>query len=167
MVYLFQVTVWGYNTDAYPEGCPDTNLWELTEPEWRQNIHMLDPQLRTTQIQWIAELEKHSDEIATAYEELHGTPLEVTEDNAALEFVKQLAANQPITHQGDEEVAAAVGVTGQANPPLGQYSLGRHRDNETLGHALAYCDLAPFPAFNQPTYVGIVEGAQHVSSSIS
>lgn len=56
MIYLFQVTVWGYNTETYPDGCPVSNLWELTEPEWKRNIHMLDPRLRTTQVQWFAEL---------------------------------------------------------------------------------------------------------------
>lgn len=165
MIYLFQVTVWGYNTETYPDGCPVSNIWELTEPEWSQNIHMLDPALRTTQIQWFAELEKHSDELAAAYKDLTGEELQLTEENAGLEFIKRLAENDPILHQGDEEIAQAVGVKGQTNPPLGQYSLGRHRDNEKLDHALGYCDLTPFPAFNQPSYVGIVEGAKHPNAA--
>ncbi len=165
MIYLFQVTVWGYNTETYPDGCPVSNLWELTEPEWKRNIHMLDPRLRTTQVQWFAELEKHSDELEAAYQEYAGEPLELTEENAGLEFIKRLAQNDPIVHQGDEEIAVAVGVTGQANPPMGQYTIGRHRDNEKLGHALGYCELTPFPAFNQPTYVGIVEGAKHPNAA--
>ncbi|MFT3889705.1 MAG: ABC transporter substrate-binding protein [Arachnia sp.] len=165
MIYLFQVTIWGYNTEAYPDGCPVKNIWELTQPEWKSNIHMLDPRLRTTQVQWFAELEKHSDELAAAYKELTGSDLQLTESNAGLEFIKRLGENDPILHQGDEEVAAAVGVKGQAKPPLGQYTLGRHRDNEKLDHALAFCDLTPFPAFNQPTYVGVVEKAKHPNAA--
>jgi iron(III) transport system substrate-binding protein len=165
MIYLFQVTAWGYNSDTYPEGCPVSNIWELTEPEWSQNIHMLDPRLRSTQLQWFAELEKNSDALAASYREFSGEELELTEENAGLEFIKRLAENEPLLHQGDEEVAAAVGVKGQENAPMGQYSLGRHRDNEELDHALAFCDLDPFPAFNQPSYVGIVEGAKHPNAA--
>ena len=165
MIYLFQVTIWGYNTEAYPNGCPITNLWQLTQPEWKSNIHMLDPRLRTTQVQWFAELEKHSDVLAAAYKDLTGTDLQLTEENAALEFIKRLAENDPILHQGDEEVAAAVGVKGQQAPPMGQYTLGRHRDNEKLDHALEFCDLTPFPAFNQPTYVGVVAKSKHPNAA--
>ncbi|WP_454299190.1 ABC transporter substrate-binding protein [Salana multivorans] len=152
MIYLFQVTVWGYNTETYPDGCPVSNLWELTEPEWKRNIHMLDPRLRTTQVQWFAEAEKHSDELEAAYQEYAGEPLKLTEENAGLEFIKRLAQNDPIVHQGDEEIAVAVGVTGQANPPMGQYTIGRHRDNEKLGHALGYCELTRSPrSTSRPT----------------
>lgn len=165
LIYLFQVTVWGYNTETYPDGCPVSNIWELTQPEWNKNTHMLDPALRTTQIQWFAELENHSDELAAAYKDLTGEELKLTEENAGLEFIKRLAENDPILHQGDEEIAQAVGVKGQAKAPLGQYSFGRHRDNEKLDHALAYCDFTPFPAFNQPSYVGIVEGAKHPNAA--
>lgn len=165
MIYLFQVTIWGYNTESYPQGCPVKNIWQLTEPEWKQNLHMLDPKLRSTQIQWFAELERHSDELTQAYKDFYGKPLELTEKNAGLELIKRLAENEPTLHQGDEEIAEAVGVRGQAKAPMGQYTLGRHRDNAELNHALGYCDLTPYPAFNQPTYTGIVKGAKHPSAA--
>ena len=32
-----------YNTEAYPDGSPITNLWQLTEPQWKGKIMMQNP----------------------------------------------------------------------------------------------------------------------------
>ncbi len=165
LVYLVLATAWGYNSETYPDGCPVENLWQLTEPEWKHNIHMLDPKLRSTQILWFSALEKHSDELDAAYEDFYGEPLELTEDNAGLEFIKRLAENEPILHAGDEEIAVAVGTKGQDNPPMGQYSLTRHRDNEELDHALEYCDLTPFPAYSNLGYAAMIKGSPHPNAA--
>lgn len=165
LIYLFQPSIWGYNTESYPDGCPVETIWQLTEPEWKQRIHLLDPALFSTQIQWFAELEAHSDDLAKAYEDHYGKPLELTEENAGLEFIKRLADNEPTLHQGDEEIAAAVGVKGQTDAPMGSYTLGRFRDNEELDYASDYCELTPFSAFNQPTYTGIVKDAKHPNAA--
>jgi len=49
LIYLWQVTIIGYNTERY-QSCPITNVWQLTEPEWAGRFHMLDPRLRSTQV---------------------------------------------------------------------------------------------------------------------
>lgn len=164
-VYAFDINMWGYNSETYPQGCPIDNIWQLTEPEWNSNIHLLDPKLRSMQVAYFVEVEKHADALAEAYEDLYGEPIELTEENAGLEFVKRLAANEPILHAGDEEIAAAIGTKGQTTPPVGMYSLSKHRDNEKLDHALEFCDLAPLPAYANPIYIGIVEGAKNPNAA--
>jgi iron(III) transport system substrate-binding protein len=165
MIYAFDINLWGYNTESYPNGCPITNIWQLTEPEWKGNLHMLDPKLRAMTVAWMVEIEKHSDQLAAAYQELKGAPIELTEANAGLEFIKRLAQNEPILHNGDEEIAAAIGTRGQEKPPVGQYSLSRHRDNEKLDHALGFCDFTPIPAYSNPVYMGIISGAKHPNAA--
>ena len=32
-----------YNAEAYPDGSPVTNIWQVTEPQWKGKILMQDP----------------------------------------------------------------------------------------------------------------------------
>ncbi|OAM77615.1 hypothetical protein A3840_08880 [Devosia elaeis] len=164
LVYLWQVSIFGYNTERYEE-CPISNVWQLTEPEWASKLHMLDPRLRSTQIQAFSAIEDRADGLAAAYEELYGKPLELTEDNAGLEFIKRLAASKPILYNEDVEIAAAVGARGQEAPPLGLYTLGRHREIESKNLALGMCPLTPFQGINQPSYVQVVADAPHPNAA--
>jgi ABC-type Fe3+ transport system substrate-binding protein len=162
--YLWQVTIFGYNTERY-QTCPISNVWQLTEPEWAGKLHMLDPRLRSTQIQAFSAIEDRSAELESAYQTHYGRPLVKTEANAGLEFVKRLARSKPILYNEDVELAAAVGARGQQNPPLGLYTLGRHREIKEKNLALGMCDLKPFLGINQPTYAQIVSGAPHPNAA--
>ncbi|MCB1470219.1 MAG: ABC transporter substrate-binding protein [Rhizobiaceae bacterium] len=164
LVYLWQVTIIGYNTERY-QSCPITNVWQLTEPEWAGRFHMLDPRLRSTQIQAFSAIEERAGELAAAYQELYGKPLETTEKNAGIEFIKRLASARPVLYNEDVEIAAAVGARGQQNPPLGLYTLGRHREIETKNLALGMCALKPFQGINQPSYIQIVAGGPHPNAA--
>lgn len=163
-VYLWQVTIFGYNTERY-QTCPISNVWQLTEPEWAGKLHMLDPRLRSTQIQAFSAIEDRAAELESAYQAHYGRPLVKTEANAGLEFIKRLARSRPILYNEDVDLAAAVGARGQQNPPLGLYTLGRHREIKDKNLALGMCDLKPFLGINQPTYAQIVSGAPHPNAA--
>ena len=160
LVYLWQVTIFGYNTERY-SACPISNVWQLTEPEWAGRLHMLDPRLRSTQLQAFSAIEDRSAELAAAYQKQYGRPLVLTEANAGLEFIKRLAASRPILYNEDVEIAANVGARGQDKPPLGLYTLGRHREIKEKNLALGVCQLEPFQGINQPSYAQIVARAPH------
>jgi len=164
LIYLWQVSIFGYNTERY-DACPITNVWQLTEPEWAGKLHMFDPRLRSMQIQAFSAMEDRADELAASYEAFYGEPLEVTEDNAGLEFIKRLAQSKPILYNEDVELAANVGARGQDDPPIGIYTLGRHREIEEKNLALGRCELEPFQGINQPTYVQIVADAPHPNAA--
>lgn len=164
LIYLWQVSIFGYNTEAN-ETCPITNVWQLTEPEWAGRLHMFDPRLRSMQIQAFSAIEDRADELAASYEKFYGKPLELTEENAGLEFIKRLAQSKPVLYNEDVELAANVGARGQENPPIGIYTLGRHREIEQKNLALGRCELEPFQGINQPTYVQIVADAPHPNAA--
>ena len=164
LIYLWQVSIFGYNTDRYDE-CPISNVWELTEPEWAGKLHMFDPRLRSMQIQAFSAMEDRADELAASYEDFYGKPLELTEANAGLEFIKRLAASRPVLYNEDVELAANVGARGQDDPPIGIYTLGRHREIEEKNLALGMCHLEPFQGINQPTFVQQVAGSPHPNAA--
>ncbi|MDR1827653.1 MAG: ABC transporter substrate-binding protein [Methylobacteriaceae bacterium] len=164
LVYLWQVTVFGYNNETHKE-CPISNVWQLTEPEWKGKFHMFDPRLRSTMIQMFSAIEDRSEEMAASYQDFYGKPLEMTEKNAGLEFIKRLAANQPILYNEDLDIAAAVGTRGQKDPPMGFYFLGRHREAAAKNHALDICNLVPFQGFAQPSFAQTVTGSPHPNAA--
>ncbi|MDQ2080553.1 ABC transporter substrate-binding protein [Xanthobacteraceae bacterium Astr-EGSB] len=164
LIYLWQVSIFGYNTERYDK-CPITNVWQLTEPKWAGKLHMFDPRLRSMQIQAFSAMEDRADELAASYEKFYGKPLKLTQANAGLEFIKRLAASRPVLYNEDVELAANVGARGQSDPPIGIYTLGRHREIKEKNLALGMCRLEPFQGINQPTYIQIVAGAPHPNAA--
>jgi iron(III) transport system substrate-binding protein len=132
--------VWAYNTEVY-DSCPVTNVWQLTEPEWRGRIAMTDPLLKASYTDWFSQMERiHDDEVRSAYEAQYGKPLETDEPSATRAWVKALAANGPLLTDGDDPVSAAVGAPGQTEPFLGLMSSAKFRDIAEAGYQMAMCD---------------------------
>lgn len=149
-----------YNTEANPDGCPITNVWQLTDPAWRGKVAIQDPLGEPKYIDWFSYLVgEQAPALAEAYEAQYGTPLETTEANAGYEFIKRLAANSLILTPGDDEAAEAVGAPGQAAPPVGFFSQTKLELNEEEGYKLGMCtDVAPWTGFAYPKYVQLVAG---------
>lgn len=149
-----------YNTEANPDGCPISNIWQLTDPEWRGKVAIQDPLGEPKYIDWFSYLVgEQADALAAAYEAQYGAPLETTEENAGYEFIKRLAANGLILTPGDDEAAEAVGAPGQTDPPVGFFSQTKLELNEESGFKLALCgDIQPWAGFAYPKYVQLVTG---------
>jgi iron(III) transport system substrate-binding protein len=151
----------GYNTQAYPDGCPIGNVWELTGEEWEGKFGLRDPLTTPRQTDWFQSLMDDPAAMAAAYEAHFGEPLETEEENAGFEFVRRLAENQPIVLGSDGDVGDAVGAPDQEDPPLGLYYLGKHRDNEE-GLVLGLCEgLQPFEGYDETTHASLVADAPH------
>ena len=116
-----------YNAEAYPDGSPVTNIWQVTEPQWKGKILMQDPLNNVGWGSWITGfcVGDTPDQLAAAYEELYGEELVLSEGcaNAGYEFLKRLRENEPIFISASDEVAEAVGTPGQSDPPIGFLSL--------------------------------------------
>ncbi len=149
-----------YNTEANPDGCPITNVWQLTDPEWAGKVAIQDPLGEPKYIDWFSYLVgEQAPALAAAYEAQYGAPLETTEENAGYEFIKRLAANRLILTPGDDEAAEAVGAPGQAEPPVGFFSQTKLELNEESGYKLGVCgDVAPWAGFAYPKYIQLVAG---------
>ena len=112
-----------YNAEAYPDGSPITNIWELTLPEWKGKIMMQNPLDNVSWGSWITGfcVGDVPDQLAAAYQELTGEELVLSDGcaNAGYEFLKRLHDNEPIYTSSSDEIAESVGTPGQSDPPVG------------------------------------------------
>ncbi|MEC5342934.1 ABC transporter substrate-binding protein [Brenneria populi] len=144
-----------YNEESYPNGSPVKNLWELTRPEWKGRVIMVDPLQRGDYLDLMTEIVLRSDEMAVAYEAAFGESIELDEkvENAGQQFIADLFANDPVLVSSTDDVNKAIGAKGQRRPPIGFTSYSDRRDNQDEGWALQVAnDVAPangivFPAF--------------------
>ena len=153
-----------YNEEAYPDGSPISNLWELTTDEWRGKVVMVDPLVRGDYLDLMTEIVLRADEMAEAYEALNGEPITLDEgiENAGEQFIADLFANDVVLVDDTDNVNAAIGALGQDDPPVGFTSYSDRRDNEDEGWALQVADgVAPAPGIAFPALLGVVDGAPH------
>ncbi|MFP4431035.1 MAG: extracellular solute-binding protein [Spirochaetaceae bacterium] len=154
LIKLVLLRAMGYNTEAYPEGEPFDNMWALTTEEWRGRFALRDPETTAVTMSFFAEIVTNPEPWEAAYRDYFGEDIELTTENAGWEFVKRLAENQPITVASDADAAEAVGSRGQARPPVGLYTISRHRDIERENWALdAMVDAEPTVGYQLPVYL--------------
>ncbi len=157
-----------YNEEAYPGGSPVANLWELTQEEWTGRVVMVDPNVRGDYLDLATEMSLRADEMADAYAELMGEELVLDEGvaDAGQQFLADLYANDLVLVDDTDAVNAAVGTTGQANPPVGFTSYSDRRDNEEEGWALqAATGVEPANGIVFPALLGITEGAANPAAA--
>jgi iron(III) transport system substrate-binding protein len=157
-----------YNEEAYPDGAPVTNLWELTEPEWNGRVIIVDPNVRGDYLDLVTEIVLRSDEMEDAYDDLYGEALQLDDDvqNAGEQWLKQLYANGLVLVDDTDAVNSAVGGVGQTQPPVGFSSYSDLRDNEEEGWALQVSrDVTPSPGIAFPAYLGVVRGGDHPAAA--
>jgi iron(III) transport system substrate-binding protein len=166
------VAVWNpdvvyYNSTAYPKGCPVTNVWQLTQPQWKGKFAIVDPRQDPQTADFLTELtHSGSAALASAYRKLNGKPLDTGTQDAGHTFLAQLAANQPIVSASDDDVTAAVGAKGAKNPPLGLGAGSKYSEAKDQGQTIAPCTgLAPWIGYASPKFGLITTKAQHPSAA--
>ena len=158
-----------YNEEANPDGSPIENIWQMTEEEWKGRIVMQNPLDNVSWGSWIAGFccGNVPEQLEAAYEELYGEPLEISPEceNAGYEFLKRLAANEPIYAASSDETAEAIGARGQTNPPIGFSASSKVRKNKDNDWCLVPINLYPtigIPAINT---LYVVEGCEHPAAA--
>lgn len=151
--------VLAFNTALY-EACPITNIWQLTEPEWKGKVAMQDPLGKPSYTDWFNQMRAHADDrVRAAYEAHYGKPLETDKGSATEAFVAALAANGPLLTDSDSAAAEAVAAPGQTEPFIGLVSAAKFRDNASAGFTLGLCSgIDPFIGFANATVGLIVKG---------
>jgi iron(III) transport system substrate-binding protein len=157
LVVVSDPHVWTYNTEKYDK-CPITNIWQLTEPQWKGKLAMLDLFDKPLYADWFNQIETHHNaDVAKAYEDLYGKKLETTEKSATAAWVKAFAQNEPLLSDSST-VAEAAGAPGQAEPFFVITSTAKYRDNEAKGLKLGLCSgVQPFSGFLYPGF-GLIAG---------
>ncbi len=158
-----------YNAEAYPDGSPVTNIWQVTEPQWKGKIMMQNPLDNLSWGSWIAGfcVGDEPDRLAEAYKELYGEDLVLSDgcENAGYEFLKRLHDNEPVFTSSSDEIAESVGTTGQSDPPIGFCASSKLRKNEDNGWVLAPVNLEPDTGIPAANTLYIVEGSEHTAAA--
>lgn len=157
-----------YNEAAYPGGSPITNLWQLTTPEWRSKVLIEDPAQRGEVLDLLTEISLRSDEMAAAYEELFGEPIEVDAhlDGAGQQFIQDLFDNDLILVASSSTVRASVGDINAEDPAVGFMTYSSMRDNEQEGWALQIAnDVNPASGILFPAVLGIARDTQNPAAA--
>lgn len=148
LVVVTMANVWTYNTELY-DSCPVSNVWELTQPEWRGKVAMQDPLNKSVYTDWFNQMESHgNDALAAAYEDFFGKPIDTSEESATEQWVAMLAANAPLLGGSDSNAAEAVGAPGQKEGFMGLMSSAKYRDNADSDYKLGLCEgIQPWLGF--------------------
>ncbi len=157
-----------YNEEANPDGAPVDNLWDLTREEWNGRIVMVDPLQRGDYLDLMTEFVLRSDEMAAAYEAEFGEPIKLDSgvENAGMQFITDLFANDLVLVASTDDVNAAVGAMGQTNPPIGFTSYSDRRDNEDEGWALQIAnDVSPSNGIIFPALLALAANAEHPAAA--
>lgn len=156
-----------YNEEANPNGSPVANLWQLTTPEWKGRVVMVDPLQRGDYLDLMTEIVLQSDAMAEAYKAQFGKDIELGDAGSAGErFIMDLFANDLILVKSTDDVNKAVGKKGQKNPPVGFTSYSDRRDNEEEGWALQVSKgTQPAVGIAFPSVIALAKGAQHPAAA--
>lgn len=158
-----------YNTEANPDGSPITNIWQLTEPQWKGRVVMQNPLDNLSWGSWITGfcVGEEPQRLADAYEKLYGEKLVLSDGcpNAGYEFLKRLHDNEPVYVASSDASAEAVGAPGQTNPPVGFSASSKIRKAADNGWVFEAVNLEPDTGIPAVNTLYIVEGNPHPAAA--
>lgn len=143
---------------------PVTNVWQLTEADYKGRIFMKDISKESVNKNFFAMLTKEewADKLAEAYKAYAGKDIELDEDcpNAGYQFIKNFLPNVSYG-TGDGDIATDLSNGNGGNMGVIVYS--KLRDDSVLQENLtvsAYEDPQPMPfsGFMYPVYLQMIKG---------
>ena len=174
------VDVIAYNNKFYPDGCPISNIWQLTEPEYKGKFFMEDPVADVSTMGKVATFIQMADAMAQAYQDYYNKPW--TEDplaakddsgmaveNAGYLFLKRLAYNDVVVlSDGDMVDAAFAGLElpeGE-EPGFGWTGYSSYKDTLKGELNMAPCfNLKPVMGFFKTSFLGVANNAPHPNAA--
>ncbi|MCG8709375.1 ABC transporter substrate-binding protein [Brenneria sp. 4F2] len=152
--------VFAYNT-AHHDSCPITNIWQLTEQQWRGKVAMQDPTSKPAYTDWFSQMSANYDQqVRDAYQQEFGKPLKTDEGSAMAALVKALAANSPLLTHSDNDAAEAIGAPDGKGDFVGLVSTAKFRENKN-GMKLGLCHgMKPVIGWNYPS-MGVIAAGSH------
>ncbi|GAB4539533.1 MAG: ABC transporter substrate-binding protein [Anaerolineae bacterium] len=168
VVSRYGVRVLGYNFELNPDGCPITNWWQLTEPEWKGRVYIEDPLTDASTMGILTTIASHADELAAAYKELYGSDPVLDEDtpDAGWLWVKKFAQNSPIPEPGGDEVVQAFASPGMTEAGVGFTSYSKYRDTVKGELVFDACKgVKPVMGVQTQAYLAIINQAPHPNAA--
>ncbi len=172
---------WYYNTEAFPDGQPVTNWWQIIEKkdDGTQKYRLFTKEIgtETAYLSLFASFVVNADQMEQAYKDLYGTDLEYTydpsgfdfevpENNAGLEYMWRFSQMQ-MTFIGDgDELVQAVHNSTKDDPALCLASGGKIGNRDESGFNIAWLtNLAPYTGLENCEYLYVVEGCKHPAAA--
>ncbi len=168
---------WYYNTAAYPEGSPVSNWWQIIEKneDGTQKYRLFTKEIgqESAYLSLFASFIVNADQMAKAYEDLYGEPLQYTYDPSAFEFevpaenagVEYLwrFSQMKMTFIGDgDELVLAVHNSTAEDPALALASGGKIGNREESGYDIAWVTgMTPYTGLKVCEYLYTVPGGDN------
>lgn len=163
----FGTTVFAYNSELN-DTCPISNLWELTNPEWKGKFFIEDPLNDASTLSKLITIAYHADEMKEAYVALYGSEpvLDADTPDAGWLWLKRFAQNGPIPEPGGDEVDAAFATPGMTESYMALTSYSNMPDVLDGNLAFEPCwGLTPKIGIQSQSYVGIINQAPHPNAA--
>jgi len=148
---------------------PIKSLWELTTPQWKGRVIFPDPQKLSEFVEVLATIVQHADEMAMEYNKVFGEKITLSSgvENAGYEWILRLLNNDVIILGSTNSVAKSVGLSDQANPPVGFTAYSRLRDKEKNPNLKfdIMTDISPVMGITTDVVVGIVNKAKNPNAA--
>ena len=143
-----------------------TNVWELTEPQWKDRIFFKDPTNETVNINFLIMLtsEKWNARLEAAYESYYGKAWEAGEfDSAALQWIYGFLANVNYTYTSASKMAAGIASGAPGNMGLFVFSKLRKVDEADRGNLTVVQfenEVEGFSGFMYPIYATVCKDTE-------
>ncbi|MBP9040775.1 MAG: ABC transporter substrate-binding protein [Anaerolineaceae bacterium] len=160
-------SVWAYNSELN-DTCPISNIWELTQPEWKGKIFIEDPLNDASTLSKLITIAAHPDEMKAAYVALYGSEPVLDEDtpDAGWLWLKRFAQNGPIPESGGDEVDAAFATPGMTESYMALGSYSNYPDVLDGNLAFEPCwGMTPIVGIQSQSYLGILNQAPHPNAA--
>ena len=163
----FGTSIFAYNSELN-DTCPITNLWELTNPEWKGKFFIEDPLNDASTLSKLITIASHAEEMKAAYVALYGTEpvLDADTPDAGWLWLKRFAQNGPIPQPGGDEVDSAFATPGMTESYMAITSYSNMPDVLDGNLAFEPCwGLTPKVGIQSQSYVGIINQAPHPNAA--
>jgi iron(III) transport system substrate-binding protein len=163
----FGTTILAYNSELN-DSCPVTNLWELTQPEWKGKFVIEDPLADASTLSKLLTIVLHADEMKQAYVDLYGTEpvLDADTPDAGWLWLKKFAQNGPIPQPGGDEVDSAFATPGMKDNLLAFTSYSNYPDVQDGNLAFEPCwGVTPTSGIQAQSYSAIMNQAPHPNAA--
>ncbi|MCD6123069.1 MAG: extracellular solute-binding protein [Spirochaetales bacterium] len=161
------------NTFIYNNGKlsspPFSSMWDLTKPEWKGRFIIPDPQKMPEFLEVLTTIVQHSKEMEAEYEKVFGKKIKLSDGvkNAGYEWILRILKNDVVVVGSTNDVSNAVGLSTQANPPVGFTAFSRLRDkkkNPNLQFTVMY-DVKPIMGVSTEAIIAIINEAKHPNAA--
>lgn len=163
----FGTSVFAYNSEL-EDTCPISNLWELTNPEWKNRFFIEDPLNDASTLSKLITIASKAEEMRAAYVELYGSEPVLDDDtpDAGWLWLKRFAQNGPTPEPGGDDVDAAFATPGMTDSYMAFTSYSNMSDVVEGLLAFEPCwGLKPTVGVQSQSYVGIINQAPHPNAA--